>query len=153
MNLYKTNPIVGFIRKSNTTFNWRMTECYICYSEYGPTPRAFPFDCDHEICKECFFTYKKHNHTIVKPIVCGMCAKPIRLEWDTMQIMRPRELAPNEWIWTSDIDLVTKTNPPELQLDILQYQLSHGISHPLRHEPNILQRNRFIKWFKKMVNL
>ncbi len=82
-----------------------------------------------------------------------MCAKPIRLEWDTMQIMRPRELAPNEWIWTSDIDLVTKTNPPELQLDILQYQLSHGISHPLRHEPNILQRNRFIKWFKKMVNL
>lgn len=124
--------IVRFIRKSDTAFDWRMTECYVCYREFGSIPRAFPFDCDHEMCRECFGSYVSHNYSAGKPNpTCGMCSKPIRHEWNRAQVICSRKIASREWIWVPVIEFVGKhPDAQELQLDTLQYQLAHGTSPP-----------------------
>ena len=118
--------ITQFIRKSDTVFDWRMAECYVCYREFEDTiPRAFPFECDHEICKECFVEYSKHLQSMGKVLpTCGMCKSSIRSDWNRASVVRSREIAPREWIWVPGRELTTGT--VELQLDTLQYQLAHG---------------------------
>jgi hypothetical protein len=119
-----------FLRKSNMEFDWRMTECYVCYREFGDMPRAFPFDCDHEICKECFVRYTNHRHSAKRlPPNCGICDEPIREEWKRSHIICSREVAPREWIWIPEPEYAgTHTSP--VKLDTLQYQLAHGMSPP-----------------------
>jgi len=129
----ETNPmpqIVPFIRKSDTLFDWRMTECYICYREFGSIPRAFPFDCDHEICRECFESYVEHNHSAGRAHPnCGLCSKPIRAEWNTSRVIRSRKISPREWVWVPGREFTGKhPDGEQLQLDTLQYQLAHGTS-------------------------
>jgi len=134
---HETKPmpqIVRFIRKSDTgllTFNWRMTECYICCSEFcGGLPRAFPFECDHEICRGCLVRYTKHNLSAGKPPPnCGMCEKPIRTDWGPKSVICSRELSDHEWVWIPGSSLTGRhPNERQLQLDTLQYQLAHGSS-------------------------
>ena len=123
-------PVVLFIRKSNGSFDWRMTECYVCYSEFEYIPRAFPFDCTHEICNECFVAYVKHITDATKSLpVCGICSKPVRDEWASSRTIMTREIAPDEWIW---LPSQSRVNQPldahNLKLDSLQFQLVYGIS-------------------------
>ena len=161
----KTDPQPVFIRRDDSGYLWRTRDCYICFRSFESIPRAFPFECDHEICFRCLadYVHYRSKRRLGTPI-CGLCCAGMREEWMTPSCVYARQISGTELVCC----LATKVDEPteryrtfarvvggggggatdvgelhterdRMRCDSLQYQIVYGV-HPIVRDT--IPRNR-----------